>query len=810
MNAIRFADATKNFISLVGLPAKDLLPLIPNGAELGEKSNVMSNQIGKIPGRYAGGKWYGLTGQWPTIGLGERDITLSANWPTHNVGLRAAEWPGIDIDVNSKDALEMVEGLIEIALGPAPVRERGNAPRALFVFRREGDAPIRKSRLVFNDDNNVEHAVEVLGLGQQYVINGMHPTGVAYEWREKRELVNYTAGSLTSVTPEKIADFMAVLEQEVTNRGWTITSSVKPRYGTGGEGTGFLVKDLEPMASKELVLGALYTLRNDPDQFPDRPKFLSLTASFKHALGKDAEDAYWEFQRWATEHDWADDEYVRKVWDSLPSVRTSPDFLFQLARRRGFHGDAVLDFTETGETHRSAETKMDEAKLQQREDAAKVKEIADKMLYWPEQNTWIVRGTGATLTHAAFNTYPGLGLEIAPAGASGAKTAANIILNTKPAIVRTVSGMTYLAGKQELVEWENDGRKGVFYNRWHMIHQAMPDSVSDADIQTWLKHVELMVPVAEERELFLDFLAYLVQKRGQKVRWAPLIIGKQGTGKDMMLKPLVWYFSHNATEVGPEKLMATFNEFLERELIIVNEMGHFGKLDAYNSIKTKISGSMTEMVLIERKYQAPYMVPNRMNYIFLSNHTDAIRLEEDDRRFFVITSDVEKQTQNYYHVLCEEFYEQKSGKRKVIKWLMQRDVSKFKPDSAPMDTEGKERMKEAGRPHFQHVVMRQLSDGVHKHRTIILANDLYDEVKNDHNYPLSLMDRQKITNSNQIAETIRAAGWHRTKQVRLVDGANPVNAWVRTEGMVSLSGPELKSIYAKETSKKAAAIDFAA
>jgi hypothetical protein len=816
MNAIRFADATKSFINLAGLPAKDLLPLIPPGAEIAEESNVQDFQIGKIPGRYGGGKWYGLTGQWPTFGLSERDQNFAANWPTHNVGLRAAEWPGIDIDVNSKEVLQIVERLIDTMLGAAPVRERGNAPRALYVFRREGDAPIRKTRLQFLDDKNIQHLVEVLGYGQQYVINGMHPSGVAYEWRPKRDLITYKSSALTPVTAEKIADFMAVLEQDIIDRGWKIVSSMKPRYGAGSEGHGFLVSALEPIASKELVLKALYTLRNDVDQFPTREKFLSLTSSFKHALGKDAEAAYPEFVNWATNCGWADDDYVQKVWDSLPTTRTSPDHLFGLARRRGFRGDAVLDFAgmeTSSEAGQRAEATMDEAKLQQREEAARIKAIADKVFYWAEEGSWVVRGTGAILSHAAFNNFPGLGLEIAPAGSSGVKTAANIILNTKPSIVRCVSGVTYLAGKPEMVEWETDGRKGTFYNRWHPIHHALPDSVTEADVHQWLTHVNLVISNDSERELFLDYLAFLVQQRGRKVRYAPIIIGKQGTGKDMMLKPLVWFFAHNATEVSPEKLQATFNEFLERELVVVNEMMRFDKTETYNAIKTLISGSTTDTIMVERKFKNPYAVPNNVNFIFLSNHVDAVRLEEDDRRFFVITSDMEKQNDDYYEALNNAFYHQQSGLRKVVRWLMQRDISKFRPDSAPMDTEGKQRMKEAQRPDYQLAILKQLAEGVDKSRTVMTALDLYERVTGDFNYPMDQRQRAKISTVSKIAETLKAAGWTLTRQVRLREDANPTRVWVRSAEMAELPASELKQKYLEETStrgKKSAAIDFAA
>jgi hypothetical protein len=42
-----------------------------------------------------------------------------------------------------------------------------------------------------------------------------------------------------------------------------------------------------------------------------------------------------------------------------------------------------------------------------------------------------------------------------------------------------------------------------------------------------------------------------------------------------------------------------------------------------------------EQVLVEEKYQIPYVVEDHANYYFTSNYPDAFYVEEDDRRFFI-------------------------------------------------------------------------------------------------------------------------------------------------------------------------------
>lgn len=797
MKSTRFADVRKSFVDMTGLPAKDLLPLIPVGTEVGEFSKIMKNQIGKIPGRYAGGKWYGLTGSWPSFGLSPSDQELAANWPTPNVGLRAADWPGVDLDVNSFEARDFVEELLSSVLGPAPVRERGKTPRVIHVYRRKGDMPIRKVKVTFQDDKNVTHAVEVLGFGQQYVINGIHPEGDIYEWRDGKDLRQYTVSELTQVSADQIAEFAVQLENAIVAKGWTLVKSSKPKYGRGVDGPALVVSELEPLASKELALAALNTLENTMEFFPERADILALTSSFKHVLGKEADSAYPEFALWAVKDGWADEPYIKSIWNSLTAVRVSPDHLFALARRRGFRGDAVADFAGMemdGEERVNGQ--MDAAVGEAGAREAELKALASKLVYWAEDMTWIVRGTAEMYSHTAFNHAPRYGVKIAPAGTTGQRSATSLLLNL-PEPVEEVKGVTYLAGQPEVVAWEKEGRKGKYYNRWHSIPHVLPDKVEDEDVETWLKHVRLVIPRAAEREHFLDYMAFLVQHRGRKVRYAPIIVGSQGTGKDLMLRPLVQYFAHNCEEITPEKLTGQFNDYVERELIIVQEMAQQNRKEAYDQVKVLIAGSGKDTLSVERKYKNPYSIPNNVNLVFFSNHMDAVQMEDDDRRFFVIKSDMVKQEDAYYVALADTFYKHRSGWRKVIRWLLQRDVTQFKPDATPPDTIGKQEMKDAQRPGYLTLIKTQLESGFHKDRTVMTAKELFETVKSDFNYPLDPRERGYMANINKAVEALRKAGWTQHASPVRVDGA-PTRVWVRHEKMLAEAATKLRDLLEKE------------
>lgn len=780
---LNFASAANPFAEQAKIPASDLLPLVPPGATLAEGSTVKPFQLGKIPGRFAGGQWWGLGGHWPTVGLSKADQTKAQNWPTENVGLRAAEFPAIDCDVQSEEAFAMVDALVAKHLGFAPVRKRANAPRALYVFRRSGEDAVRKMRIIFSD-GVTEHAVELLGSGQQYVISGTHPTGVLYNWMEGRELVKVGVDGLTPHDATSLARFMDTLRQEIEARGWVVKSQTQAR-AVGGT-VEFEVDKLEPLLDAELVLAALNAIPNTAEHVPHREQIVALTAAFKAALGRSCEDHRAAFEAWATKHGWADETYIGDLWDSLTSVRTPPEYLFQFARKFGFIGDALADFGEpvlVSGTSAEPETEED-----------RIKRVASKLVYWTSACTFIHLQTGEELTHQALNSYYGLGTELAPSGTSGTKAAAHKLVNS--GFVPAVRGKTYLPAQPTLTTWDNGQVSGLFYNRWKPgSHWSLPENVTDADVAPWLGHMEFLFPDAKERGAMLDFLAHVVQRRGVKVRWAPLIISRQGLGKGVMMKPLSGYLGSNFKDLEPAELARQFNGHWEHELVVVEEMQRMDRLDAYEKLKAYITGTASNHITIERKFQEPYSIPNVVNIMFFSNHLDAISMARDDRRFLVLTIPQEKQEPGYYTRIIN-WYEQEDGKQKVIQWLKQRDILAFDPNAEPMMTAAKQEVIDNAMPYYNDELRAQLGkDGVFGKFNILTPGDIVAAAQSNLNLPLHF--RQSMTTKAKAFRALEAAGWHNVpKQVR-VDG-EIVRFWVRDRALLSQEPAKLREMYRAE------------
>ena len=798
---LAFGKAASIYSHRGQFPANDLLPIIPPGAKVASKSAVDKSQAGKIPGRFdfKSGKWWGLTGAWPTMGINQQMITESASWPTENVGLRAENWPAVDVDVATEEARDLVEGLVTFHLGNAPVRVRGNSPRALFVFKRIGEEPIRKMRLVFKDSNDTEHAVEFLGAGQQFLVHGRHPSGAFYEWRENADLAIWGANGLTKITANEARSFMDSLVREIEQRGWQIVRDIRLRPSVGG--AGFAIVDIDPIVSVELALAALRSIPNTVDVLPMREDIVGVLAAFKAAVGKESlrADVFESVSEWATKYDWADADYIQTVWQSLTHVRVGPERLFGLAHQYGFVGDAKADFDDAADV----EQKIAAAKEAQDDEDVKLQATAKKLVYWPEAQKWIVKDTGEQLSHNALNCYHGIGTVLAPAGTTGTRSAANRLVNS--GLVQRVNGMTYLPGQPQLVSWEFSGRVAMYLNRWQNYTFAMPEKITDKDVQPWLDHVEYLFPDAGDRNYLIDFLAHIVQHRGRKIRWAPIIIGNQGVGKDLFLRPLIKGLGKtNFRQVEPQELLGRFADFYERELVVVEEVSRSERNDVYEKMKAIISGTASDTVTIERKFEQAYEVPNVVNFVFFSNHTDALNLSEDDRRFFVIMSHAEPKDAEYYVHLADQFYREQEGWRSVFAWLLRRDISKFNPDARPRFNESKAVMIEDSLlPHVRKV-RRELLQGSLKHRTVLPIGELLDIVAGDFS-SFDNKTRDLFRFPSHAKKALAAAGWvYRAKQVRLE--GEPERVWCRTQEIANSDGEILRNRYKAEKEKKLASV----
>ena len=254
------------------------------------------------------------------------------------------------------------------------------------------------------------------------------------------------------------------------------------------------------------------------------------------------------------------------------------------------------------------------------------------------------------------------------------------------------SGLTYAAGQGAQVD--RDGE--LFGNRWR---NARP-VVSGGDPSPWLRHCELLLPDPAERAHCFDVMAYKLQHPAEKINHAILLAGTQGSGKDTMFAPFLYAIggpaSTNVSTIGAEMIASQFNEFLESEVIVLNELH-----DPDGATRRALANRLKPIIAappmylgMNRKNVSVVAVVNRALVLAWSNDPIPIQLDSQDRRWFCVKTHAPRMTPEAGAAIWRWFAA--GGLAACAAWLRARDVSAFAPGAAPPVTDYKLALLETG------------------------------------------------------------------------------------------------------------------
>lgn len=320
--------------SIYNLGYTDLVSIIPPDAPLAAGSKIRPESRGKSPGmRYSSGLWGGYN--WQNTFARPEDIDSSGA----GVGLLANNFPAIDIDVTNQHLATVIANVVERHLLTGPVRV-GMWPKRLYVFALEGGEPFTRMQLHIAAGDE-RHLVEVLGAGQQYVVEGIHPkTLKPYSWPKPlvptNELPKITAAQARAVLDAIKAECeMVGFEVEAFGSGDVSTRSTAPPQDN------LLAADLNQLEE------AVKLVPNTGRDFATREDYIRFGYAIKAASASDPERGFAIFSEWASR--WTEGtntpEVVRADWERMhPPFHVGAQYLYDMAARFGFN-TAQTEFT---------------------------------------------------------------------------------------------------------------------------------------------------------------------------------------------------------------------------------------------------------------------------------------------------------------------------------------------------------------------------------------------------------------------------------------------------------------------------------
>jgi len=235
------------------------------------------------------------------------------------------------------------------------------------------------------------------------------------------------------------------------------------------------------------------------------------------------------------------------------------------------------------------------------------------------------------------------------------------------------------------------------------IKPIKPEKVKD--IEPFLNLMEHLATIEKERNHVLDILAYIVQKPWKKVKTITVFYTKhQRFGKGSLFDTLVDILGEsNAEPTDVKGVLDKGVMFAEKQLVLVDEVksvGDFGERANFINDLKKIG---TETRIQQRRLYTDYrVIETQTNYLIFTNNPDALNVEAEDERLFIIANENERKPDAWYKAYHK--WREDKGSAYVYWYLLNRDLSKFNPMAPPPMTEGKKAMRsETGHPLTQKI-----------------------------------------------------------------------------------------------------------
>lgn len=152
-------------------------------------------------------------------------------------------------------------------------------------------------------------------------------------------------------------------------------------------------------------------------------------------------------------------------------------------------------------------------------------------------------------------------------------------------------------------------------------------------------HLRTLIAEPGYCKTLTDFMAFIVQYPGRKIRWAVFIQSVEGAGKTFLAKAMKAVLGpQHVRTIDCSTIKKGWNEWaFGAQLIVLEEVRVSGanRHEIMNTLKPLISDD--DNTINERNRNTRSTL-NISNYMLFSNHHDALALTPGDRRYFVLKS----------------------------------------------------------------------------------------------------------------------------------------------------------------------------
>ena len=347
---------------------------------------------------------------------------------------------------------------------------------------------------------------------------------------------------------------------------------------------------------------------------------------------------------------------------------------------------------------------------------------------------------------------------------------------------------------------------GVEYNVW----RPSPITPKEGDTTLWNEHLNNLFQDINDKNAVLNWMAWIVQNESRKPNHALLVVGRYtGTGKSYLARVMEQIVGESNTQRPKNSSMGgDFNSWLVNcRLCIIEEMYQVNRRENFNALRDLITEPTVEVNI---KGIPAFTIPNYSCMMGISNHPDALPIDEYDRRWMVIETNAQPQDSAYYDRLFEGVPKARGMKPlnpdmvpAILYELKNRDIKAFPfidkygnaipydGYSRPPETKAKTNMIELARTDAETWLIENMGN-IPMRRNVIQISDIVEAM------PPAIQRTPRLA-SSVIPNFLRdkMGGVRHFEQVRLNDGRK-VRVWVLHNRYSMIDPATLGALYEKE------------
>lgn len=347
------------------------------------------------------------------------------------------------------------------------------------------------------------------------------------------------------------------------------------------------------------------------------------------------------------------------------------------------------------------------------------------------------------------------------------KSAATLALNDYK--IPTVVDTMYWPSADRIFEYEKKNMLNAFFESGCEPAQDIDDD-GQAVIDMFMQHIRFTLSDEREQCILLDWLAFVVQNKGQRINWALLLQGSQGTGKSYFVKVLQLILGEHVRNLDPTAIAGRFTGWAHGSLVVAVEEIRISGTNKYEVLDRMKPFITNDTVQIEEKGRDHRTVPNFTNYLLLTNHKDAIPVVDGDRRYCVLFSRVQSEQQLFSELGSEKaasdyfanlFDETKRRPDAISRFLLDRKISKeFNPQGRAPETNARKKMMSMSLSPERLAI----EDAIAQHRCSVINERILDIT---YLTELMLMDGDELPKTRTLSTILLEMGYESIDKRRL-------------------------------------------